>query len=49
MLKGQYPEFQQKFTEIMQIMQQLPDATLKADTTKISAIKGNTCYYLFLY
>ncbi|KAB0628340.1 hypothetical protein F7P75_04175 [Acinetobacter gandensis] len=39
MLKGQYPEFQQELTEIIQIMQQLPDPHLKQIQQKIVQLK----------
>lgn len=37
--QGQYPQFQQEITEIMQIMQQLPDASLKPIRQRLEQLK----------
>ena len=37
--QGQYPQFQQEITEIMQIMQQLPDAALKPIRQRLEQLK----------
>lgn len=37
--QGQYPQFQQEITEIMQIMQQLPDASLKLIRQRLEQLK----------
>lgn len=37
--QGQYPKFQQEITEIMQIMQQLPDASLKPIRQRLEQLK----------
>ena len=37
--QGQYPQFQQEITEIMQIMQQLPDVSLKPIRQRLEQLK----------
>ena len=37
--QGQYPQFQQEITEIIQIMQQLPDASLKPIRQRLEQLK----------
>ncbi len=39
--QGQYPQFQQEITEIIQIMQQLPDASLKLIRQRLEQLKGH--------